>query len=128
VGVASAQTPLRPRESRGSSSDKTEWDVTDRFPLIGAWSARAMLVLVVAYVVVFVGGFDSLGNLSKPLPDPYLAIAEVLTLVMAPVMVVLMLAIHECAPARVKPFTQVALGWMLAAAAFTTIVHFVELT
>lgn len=26
-----------------------------------------------------------------------------------------------------KPFTRVAVGWMLAAAAFTTVVHFVEL-
>jgi hypothetical protein len=47
---------------------------------------------------------------------------------MAPVMVCLMLAIHQCAPKQAKPFTQVALGWMLAAAACTTIVHFVLLT
>jgi hypothetical protein len=33
-----------------------------------------------------------------------------------------------CTPVRAKPFTQVARGWMLAAAAFTTMVHFVELT
>jgi hypothetical protein len=65
---------------------------------IGAWSARAMLGLVAAYVAVFVVGFASVGNLSKPLPDPYLAIAEVLILVMAPIMVALMLAIHACAP------------------------------
>src|SRR6266567_723929 len=63
-----------------------------------------------------------------PLPDPYLAIAEILILVMAPIMVCLMLAIHQCAPKQAKPFTQVALGWMLAAAAFTTVVHFVQLT
>jgi hypothetical protein len=43
-------------------------------------------------------------------------------------MVALMLANHACAPVRAKPFTQVALGWMLATAAFTTTVHFVELT
>ena len=39
-----------------------------------------------------------------------------------------MLAIHHCAPPGAKPFTQVALGWMIAAAGFTTVVHFVELT
>jgi hypothetical protein len=43
-------------------------------------------------------------------------------------MVCLMLAIHQCAPKQAKPFTLVALGWMLAAAAFTIVVHFVELT
>jgi hypothetical protein len=47
---------------------------------------------------------------------------------MAPVMVCLMLAIHECAPRHAKPFTRAALGWMLAAAAFTIVVHFVQLT
>lgn len=95
---------------------------------VGVWSARAMSVLVAVYIVVFVVGFAHLGNTSKPLPDPYLAIAEVLILIMAPIMVALMLAIHQCAPERAKPFTAVALGWMLAAAAFTIVVHFVELT
>jgi hypothetical protein len=100
----------------------------DRFRTIGAWSAQAMFLLDVVYIIVFIVGFASLGNTSKPLPDPYLAIAEVLILVMAPIMVLLMLAIHQCAPKQAKPFTQVALGWMLAAATFTTVVHFVELT
>jgi hypothetical protein len=108
--------------------DETDLNGTYRDRWIGAWSARAMFVLVLAYVVVFVVGFVSLGNTSDPLPDPYLAIAEVLILVMAPIMVMLMLAIHECAGAHAKAFTRVALGWMMAAAAFTITVHFVELT
>jgi hypothetical protein len=87
-----------------------------------------MVCLVAVYIVVFVVGFADLGNTSKPLPDPYLAIAEIIILVMAPIMVTLMLAIHHCAPPEAKPFTQVALGWMIAAAGFTTVVHFVELT
>jgi hypothetical protein len=106
----------------------TDFVGTERDRIIGAWSARAMFVLEVAYVVVFIAGFASLGNTSDPLPDPYLAIAEILILVMAPIMVMLMLAIHNCAPERAKSFTLVALGWMFAAATTTTIVHFVELT
>jgi hypothetical protein len=105
-----------------------DWVGTHRDRTIGAWTARAMFVLSVGYVVVFIAGFASLGNVSDPLPDPYLAIAEILILVMAPIMVMLMWSIHECAPQRVKPFTHVALGWMFAAAAFTITVHFVELT
>lgn len=85
-------------------------------------------VLEVFYVAVFIVGFADVGNTSDPLPDPYLAIVEVIILVMAPIMVALMLAIHHSAPREAKPFTQVALGWMIAAAAFTTVVHFVELT
>jgi hypothetical protein len=82
----------------------------------------------VVYIADFVVGFAALGNVHDPLPDPYLAIGEVLILVMAPILVTLMLAIHACAPTRAKPFTQVALGWMLAAAALTTTVHVVELS
>jgi hypothetical protein len=96
--------------------------------ILGAWSARTLFLIEVVYVAVFVAGFASIGNTSDPLPDPYLAIGEILILVMAPIMVCLMLAIHQCAPKQAKPFTQVALGWMLAAAAFTTVVHFVQLT
>jgi hypothetical protein len=95
---------------------------------LGAWSARAIFFIEVAYVAVFVAGFASIGNTSAPLPDPYLAIGEIMILVMAPIMVCLMLAIHQCAPKQAKPFTLVALGWMLAAAAFTIVVHFVGLT
>jgi hypothetical protein len=96
--------------------------------MLGFWSARTLFLIEVVYVAVFVAGFASIGNLSDPLPDPYLAIGEILILVMAPIMVCLMLAIHQCAPKQAKPFTQLALGWMLAAAAFTTVVHFVLLT
>ena len=92
------------------------------------WSARAIVVLEIVYIAVFVAGFASLGNTSDPLPDPYLAIAEVIILVMAPVMVMLMVSIHHLAPPEAKPYTLVALGWMVAAAAFTMTVHFVELT
>ncbi len=34
----------------------------------------------VAYAAIMVAGFASLGNLSDPLPDPYIAVAEVLIL------------------------------------------------
>jgi hypothetical protein len=129
VSVATSSSVAVRRELRRTPDlEEMDWRGTERICAIGAWSARAMLGLVAAYLAVFVVGFASVGNLSKPLPDPYLAIAEVLILVMAPIMVALMLAIHACAPVRAKPFTQVALGWMLAAAAFTTTVHFVELT
>jgi hypothetical protein len=96
--------------------------------MVGAWSARTIFLIEVVYVAVFVTGFASIGNTSDPLPDPYLAIGEILILVMAPIMVCMMLAIHQCASKQAKPFTHVALGWMLTAAAVTTVVHFVQLT
>jgi hypothetical protein len=107
---------------------RSEDSAIQRMRMLGAWSARAIFLTEVAYVAVFVAGFASIRNTSDPLPDPYLAVAEILILVLAPIMVCLMLAIHQCAPKEARPFTQVALGWMLAAAAFTIVVHFVQLT
>jgi hypothetical protein len=121
-----AQVPEKPGFSR--VVDGEEDPALKRVRMLGFWSARTIFLIEVVYVAVFVVGFASIRNTSDPLPDPYLAIAEILILVMAPIMVCLMLAIHQCAPKQAKPFTQVALGWMLAAAAFTTVVHFVQLT
>ena len=93
----------------------------------GRWSARFIVVISVAYAAVMVAGFLSLGNLTDPLPDPYLAIAEILILVMAPAMVLLMAAVHACAPAHLRMFSLIAFGWMLVAACLTMTVHVVEL-
>ena len=98
---------------------------TERFA--GRWSARFVVVISVAYAAIMVAGFASLGNLTDPLPDPYFAVAEVLILVMAPVMVLLMAAVHACAPAHLRMFSLVAFGWMLVAACLTMTVHVVEL-
>ncbi len=91
---------------------------------LGMWSSLIYLVLGVAIG----SGFLSNRNLNDPVRDPHLAIAEVLILLMAPVMVTLSVAIHASAPPDAQPYTLIALGWMVAAAATTSIVHFVELT
>lgn len=99
---------------------------TDRW--IGMWSARLLCAFGVAYTVIMVAGFAVMGNLSKPLEDPYLAIMEVLILVMAPVLVLLAVVIHACAPDGTKTYSMTALGWMLLLAGFTMTVHLVQLT
>ncbi len=96
--------------------------------LLGRWSARAIAAFSVPYAIAMVLGFSSMGNLRDPLPDPYLAVAELLIIVMAPFMVTLMIAVHACAPARLRALSLTALGWMLILAALTMTVHFVELT
>ena len=85
-------------------------------------------MLDVAYVITLVAGFISNRNLNDPLKDPHLAIAELLILVMAPVMVTIAVAIHTTAFAEYQPYTLMSLAWMSAAAGTTSIVHFVELT
>ena len=93
----------------------------------GRWSAWFVVAISVAYAAIMVAGFGSLGNLTDPLPDPYLAVAELLILLMAPVMVVLMAALHACAPVHLRMFSMIAFGWMLVAACLTMTVHVVEL-
>ena len=125
---AKGSTEVAQGKDSSAFHDGGEELAVEHMRMLGARSARAIFLIEVVYVAVFVAGFASIRNTSDPLPDPYLAIAEILILVLAPTMVCLMLAIHQCAPKQAKPFTQIALGWMIAAAAFTTVVHFVQLT
>lgn len=53
---------------------------------------------------------------------------EALILVTAPVLVLLAVAIHACAPEGTKTYSMTALGWMLLVAGFTMTVHLVQLT
>jgi hypothetical protein len=91
------------------------------------WLARASFGIGVAYVVTFVVGFGAMGTLSKPLEDPYLAIAEILIVVLAPILVLLMVVVHESAPERARIYSATAVCWMLLAAGFTMTVHLAEL-
>jgi hypothetical protein len=116
------QSPLSPR----SDGERLGGDAHDR--ALGARMAELFFAFGVAYAFVTVAGFASLGNVSEPLPDPYLGIVEGLIIAMAPVMVMLVVAIYACAPSTAKTSALVSLVWMLAAAATTIIVHVVLLT
>lgn len=100
-----------------------QWEGTATERQIAMWSARVLFGIGVAYAVVMVVGFSAMGNFSKPLQDPYLAIAEALILLMAPTMVMLMAVVHTCAPARTRIYSINALGWMLLTAGFTMTVR-----
>lgn len=82
----------------------------------------------IAYAVTMVIGFAVMRTLSKPVQDPYLAIMEVLILVMAPILVLLAVVIYACTPVGTKTYSMTALGWMLLFAGFTMTVHLVLLT
>ena len=101
---------------------------TESVRRLGMWLARASFGIGVAYVVTFVVGFASMGDLSKPLEDPYLAIAEILIVILAPILVLLMVVVHACAPERSRIYSATAVGWTLLTAGFTMTVHLAELT
>ena len=94
---------------------------------LGVWSASALCVIGVAYVVTLAVGFASAG-FAKPIVDPVLAVMEILTLLSAPILVVLMAAVHAYAPPEYKIHGVVAVAFMVLLAGLTSSVHFVELT
>jgi hypothetical protein len=93
---------------------------------LGAWSATAMVVIGMAYLVTLGTGVALFGL--RPIADPVLAVMEVLTLAAAPTLVVLMVAIHGIAPAPRKAYGVLAVAFSCVFAALTSAVHFVELS
>ena len=94
---------------------------------LGVWSAAALCVIGVAYVVTLAVGFASAG-FAKPIVDPVLAVMEILTLLSAPILVVLMAAVHAYPPLEYKIHGVVAVAFMVLLAGLTSSVHFVALT
>lgn len=103
---------------------------TDR--RIGRFSALTVFFIGVAYVAtgaigVRLGGGSARG---EPLTqiDPFLAFLEILIILVAPLMVVLMAAVHACAPRGAKTYSLSALCFMILLAGITGSIHFVQLT
>lgn len=80
-----------------------------------------------AYAAALIVGFATRG-LSAPIVDPLLAIMEVLTLIAAPLLLVMMASIHARASRDRRLAGVVAVTLMTLATGITTVVHFVELT
>ena len=94
---------------------------------LGSWSALAVFLLGVAYVVTLTIAV-SVHGLANPIVDPILAVMEVLTLISAPLMVIVISAIHAYASVDRKIYGLIALAFITFFVAMTTAVHFVELT
>ena len=70
---------------------------------LGAWSATTLFIVGVAYAGVVALGMRVSG-FSQRIVDPVLAIMEVLTLLSAPLLVLLMTAVHASASAVDKGY------------------------
>jgi hypothetical protein len=64
---------------------------------IGRAAALALFFFGVAYAITLVVGLVSLKSPQEPIQDPFFALLEVLIVVMAPLMVVVMVAVHAYA-------------------------------
>lgn len=94
---------------------------------LGVWSASCLGAIGVAYMATLAVGFASAG-FEKPIVDPVLGVMELLTLLSAPILVVLMAAVHAYAAPQYKVHSMIAFAFMVLMAGLTSSVHFVELT
>ena len=95
---------------------------------MGIAAASIVLTSALAYGLALAFGFASLRSPDQPIGDPWFTILEVLILVLAPAMVVLMVAVHAWAPRERRGLALAALCMMVVLAAETSCVHFVILT
>ncbi len=101
---------------------------TPQHRTIGRTAAWAVSILLVVYAVTTVLGFLSLKSPLDPIGDPYFSIMELLTVLIAPLLVLSMVAVHAYASPDVKAYSFSALVFMIILAAITSCVHFVILT
>jgi hypothetical protein len=101
---------------------------TRQHRLLGSVSAFAVFFILLAYIPTLVLGFLSLKSPLEPIGDPYFSILELLIVIAAPLMVMVMVAVHAYAPPEAKAFSLTALAFMILLAGITCSVHFVILT
>ncbi|MDX6319352.1 MAG: hypothetical protein QOD35_2752 [Nocardioidaceae bacterium] len=102
------------------------WTATER--AVGRAACWVIFVLSVAYVPAMLAGFLANGGFDEPVADPYLAIMEVLILLMAIPLVMLFACVHAYAPANRKTLSLSALALVTVAVGITVCVHVVQLT
>lgn len=119
--------------NRGKGSFKnrstiTGVDFASPYRAVGRVSAWAVFFLEIAYVVTTALGFLSLPSPGDPIGDPFFTIMEVLIVLIAPLMVLTMIAVYGYAAPEDKAYGLTALIFMILMAGTTSAVHFAILT
>ncbi len=89
--------------------------------MVGAWTGFA---LNEAYAITSGLGYLSVKAPTDPITDPYLSIMSLLIVLMAPFLVITMVAVHSYAAAEHKPYSLAALAFMILLAGITSSVNF----
>jgi len=95
---------------------------------LGLVSAVGTVLVSAGYGVVLVAGLWSLRSPEQPIGNPWFSLMEVLILLLMPLLVGLMVAVHAWALAENKVFALLALVFMTLLAGLTGSVHFVVFT
>ncbi|MDX6301074.1 MAG: hypothetical protein QOF53_2288 [Nocardioidaceae bacterium] len=115
-----------PERREFDTPPSTSWTSSER--TVGRAACWVIFLLSVAYVPAMLAGFLANGGLDKPVADPYLAVMELLILLMAIPLVVLFACVHRYAPANRKTLTLSAFALVTVAVGITVCVHVVLLT
>src|SRR5688572_25235765 len=94
---------------------------------LGLLAARTLFVGGLAYAVAIAVGM-AIHGLRRPIGDPVLAIMEIITLLLAPAIVALMVAVHCLTQPEERIWTLLGVVFAALLAGVTMVVHFVELT
>lgn len=98
------------------------------YRVIGRSAAWAVFILIVIYAVTTTLGFLSLKSAQDQIGDPYFSIMELLILLLVPLLILCMTAIHAYAAREAKPYSFTALVFMIIMGVITSGLHFVILT
>ena len=94
---------------------------------LGFLSSAGLFLVGIGYAIVVAVGIAQAG-LDRPIVDPTLAVMEIITLLAAPLVVILMAAIYSYAAEDRKPLALIALSFGVLMAGLTSGVHFVTLS
>jgi hypothetical protein len=103
-------------------------DFTLQYRTIGRVAAWAVFCLGTVYAVTTILGFRSLKSPDDAIGEPFFSMMELLIILMAPLMVVSMVAVHAYAPPDAKIYSLTALIFTILMAGITSSVHFAILT
>jgi hypothetical protein len=101
---------------------------TPLYLVFGSFASWTVFFLGAIYAVTLVLGLLSLKSPQDPISDPYFSILELIIILLAPLMVVCMVALHAYAASEVKVYSFTALVFMIITACITCCVHFIILT
>lgn len=101
---------------------------TAQFRILGRAAAFAVFILIVIYAVTTTLGFLSLKSPQDQIGDPYFSLMEALILLLVPLLILCMIAIHAYAAQDAKPYSFTALAFMIVMGVITSGLHFVVLT
>jgi len=125
ASAGAGQAHTRVQETAENPSPNT-WTSTDR--TVGRAACQVAFVVSLAYVPAMLAGFLSNGGFGQPVADPYLAIMELLIMVLAVPLLLVFACIHAYADLDRKSLALTAFAMATLTAGITLCVHLVTLT